>query len=158
MPEEEKKEEEEKKGGEEGVDEPTSSSAANKEPERVTGSTFSQYVMPYKNPNPGARRSFGIRVVNIGRYRMLKDMESGKILKTKSEISALQVSKQKQNLQLLSLQFGIFFSSQYFTLDGYLLFFQIVEYMGMGFTAVIFYYFYLWLKAQVYYHRGVSQK
>ena len=73
---------------------------------------FSQYVMPYKNPNPGARRSFGIRfdflslskcflivnfcdliptrVVNIGRYRMLKDMESGKILKTKSEVSALQ--------------------------------------------------------------------
>ena len=30
------------------------------------------------------------RVVNIGRYRMLKDMESGKILKTKSEVSALQ--------------------------------------------------------------------
>ena len=52
--------------------------------------TFSQYVMPYKNPNPGARRSFGIRVVSIGRYRMLKDMETGKILKTKSEISALQ--------------------------------------------------------------------
>ncbi len=25
------------------------------------GETFSQYVMPYKNPNPGARRSFGIR-------------------------------------------------------------------------------------------------
>ena len=24
-------------------------------------SEFSQYVMPYKNPNPGARRSFGIR-------------------------------------------------------------------------------------------------
>ncbi len=31
-----------------------------------------------------------IRVVNIGRYRMLKDMDSGKILKTKSEVSALQ--------------------------------------------------------------------
>lgn len=46
--------------------------------------------MPYKNPNPGARRSFGIRVVNIGRYRMLKDMETNKILKTKSEVSALQ--------------------------------------------------------------------
>lgn len=29
-------------------------------------------------------------MVNIGRYRMLKDMESGKILKTKSEVSALQ--------------------------------------------------------------------
>lgn len=54
------------------------------------GQTFSQYVMPHKNPNPGARRSFGIRVVNIGRYRMLKDMSTGKILKTKSEVSALQ--------------------------------------------------------------------
>jgi len=52
--------------------------------------TFSQYVMPYRNPNPGARRSFGIKVVNIGRYRMLKDIASGKILKTKSEVSALQ--------------------------------------------------------------------
>jgi len=52
--------------------------------------TFSQYVMPYRNPNPGARRSFGIKVVNIGRYRMLKDIGSGKILKTKSEVSALQ--------------------------------------------------------------------
>jgi len=52
--------------------------------------TFSQYVMPYRNPNPGARRSFGIKVVNIGRYRMLKDLNTGKILKTKSEVSALQ--------------------------------------------------------------------
>jgi len=51
---------------------------------------FSQYVMPYRNPNPGARRSFGIKVVNIGKYRMLKDLDSGKILKTKSEVSALQ--------------------------------------------------------------------
>ena len=51
---------------------------------------YSQYVMPYKNPNPGARRSFGIKVVSIGRYRMLKDLETGRILKTKSEISALQ--------------------------------------------------------------------
>lgn len=53
-------------------------------------STFSQYVMPYKNPNPGARRSFGIKVASMGRYRMLKDVETGKILKTKSEVSALQ--------------------------------------------------------------------
>jgi len=52
--------------------------------------TFSQYVMPYRNPNPGARRSFAIKVVNIGRYRMLKDVNTGKILKTKSEVSALQ--------------------------------------------------------------------
>jgi len=52
--------------------------------------TFSQYVMPHKNPNPGARRSFGIKVASMGRYRMLKDVETGKIIKTKSEISALQ--------------------------------------------------------------------
>lgn len=57
--------------------------------DKEEGSVYSQYVMPYRNPNPGARRSFGIRVVNIGRYRMLKDLESGKILKTKSEISAI---------------------------------------------------------------------
>ena len=25
--------------------------------------TFSQYVMPHRNPNPGARRSFGIKVM-----------------------------------------------------------------------------------------------
>ena len=25
-------------------------------------SDFSQYVMPHRNPNPGARRSFGIKV------------------------------------------------------------------------------------------------
>ncbi len=51
---------------------------------------FNQYVMPHKNPNPGARRSFGIKVKSMGRYRMLKDVETGKVLKTKSEISALQ--------------------------------------------------------------------
>ena len=50
------------------------------------------YVSIDRNPNPGARRSFGIKVVNIGRYRMLKDIASGKILKTKSEVSALQVN------------------------------------------------------------------
>ena len=51
--------------------------------------SYSQYVMPHKNPNPGARRSFGIKVTSMGRYRMLKDVETGKVLKTKSEISAL---------------------------------------------------------------------
>lgn len=51
---------------------------------------FSQYVMPYKNLNPGARRSSGIRVVNLGRYRVLQNVESGDILKTKSEVFALQ--------------------------------------------------------------------
>merc|ERR1719423_564529 len=71
------------------------SSEGKKDEEETTvsvseGRIFSQYVMPYRNPNPGARRSFGIKVVNVGRYRMLKDLNTGKILKTKSEVSALQ--------------------------------------------------------------------
>ncbi|XP_067003821.1 maternal protein exuperantia [Anabrus simplex] len=51
--------------------------------------TFSQYVMPFRELNPAARRRHNIRVVTIGRFRMLKDNKSGKVLKTKSEISAL---------------------------------------------------------------------
>ncbi|XP_077287530.1 maternal protein exuperantia [Arctopsyche grandis] len=52
-------------------------------------SQFSQYIMPHSNMNPGARRRHNIRIVTIGRYRMLKDNVTNKVLKTKSEISAL---------------------------------------------------------------------
>ncbi|CAG9122205.1 unnamed protein product [Plutella xylostella] len=51
--------------------------------------TYSQYIMPYGDLNPGARRRHSVRVVTVGRYRMLKDTNTHKILKTKSEISAL---------------------------------------------------------------------
>lgn len=51
--------------------------------------TYSQYIMPYGDLNPGARRRHNVRVVTVGRYRMLKDTTNQKILKTKSEISAL---------------------------------------------------------------------
>ncbi|XP_013147808.1 PREDICTED: maternal protein exuperantia [Papilio polytes] len=51
--------------------------------------TYTQYIMPYGDLNPGARRRHNIRVVTVGRYRMLKDTITHKILKTKSEISAL---------------------------------------------------------------------
>ncbi|CAG4980873.1 unnamed protein product [Colias eurytheme] len=51
--------------------------------------TYSQYIMPYGDLNPGARRRHNVRVVTVGRYRMLKDTVTHKILKTKSEISAL---------------------------------------------------------------------
>jgi len=54
------------------------------------GESYTQYVMPHRNPKLPARRAFGISVVNIGRSRMLKDLKTGKVLKTKSEISALQ--------------------------------------------------------------------
>ncbi|KAJ2938733.1 hypothetical protein O0L34_g3344 [Tuta absoluta] len=52
-------------------------------------STYSQYIMPYGDLNPGARRRHNVRVVTVGRYRMLKDTNTHKILKTKSEVSAL---------------------------------------------------------------------
>ncbi|XP_049881182.1 maternal protein exuperantia [Pectinophora gossypiella] len=51
--------------------------------------TYSQYIMPYGDLNPGARRRHNVRVVTVGRYRMLKDTNTHKILKTKSEVSAL---------------------------------------------------------------------
>ncbi|KAL4716792.1 hypothetical protein ACJJTC_001948 [Scirpophaga incertulas] len=51
--------------------------------------TYSQYIMPYGELNPGARRRHNVRVVTVGRYRMLKDTVTHKILKTKSEVSAL---------------------------------------------------------------------
>nr|WRY74154.1 maternal protein exuperantia [Athetis dissimilis] len=51
--------------------------------------SYSQYIMPYGDLNPGARRRHNVRVVTVGRYRMLKDTNTHKILKTKSEISAL---------------------------------------------------------------------
>jgi len=56
----------------------------------ATGESYTQYVMPHSNPKPPAVRAFGISVVNIGRSRMLKDIHTGKVLKTKLEISALQ--------------------------------------------------------------------
>ncbi|CAH1365028.1 hypothetical protein MTP99_001340 [Tenebrio molitor] len=52
-------------------------------------SQFSQYIMPFADLNPSYRRKHSIRVVNTGRYRMLKDMRSNKFVKTKSDISAL---------------------------------------------------------------------
>ncbi|KAK2581079.1 hypothetical protein KPH14_006121 [Odynerus spinipes] len=52
-------------------------------------STYSQYVMPYKDLNPPAIKRHNMRVVTIGKYRMLKNNKTNKVLKTKSEVSAL---------------------------------------------------------------------
>jgi maternal-effect protein exuperantia len=41
--------------------------------------SFSQYVMPFRDLNPAARRRHNIRVVTVGRYRMLKDSKTGKV-------------------------------------------------------------------------------
>lgn len=52
-------------------------------------SQFSQYIMPYADINPPYVRKHALRVVNAGRYRMLKDIKNNQFIKTKSEISAL---------------------------------------------------------------------
>ena len=50
---------------------------------------FSQYIMPYMNLNPAARQRHQVRVITIGFFRMLKSMQTYKVVKTKSEIAAL---------------------------------------------------------------------
>lgn len=50
---------------------------------------FSQYIMPFSDLNFAFRRKHNMRVVNTGRYRMLKDLRSNKFVKTKSDITAL---------------------------------------------------------------------
>ncbi|KAI4468492.1 maternal protein exuperantia [Holotrichia oblita] len=52
-------------------------------------SKFSQYIMPFSDIRLIYRRRHSIRVINMGRYRMLKDLRTNKFVKTKSEISAL---------------------------------------------------------------------
>ncbi|XP_045483179.1 maternal protein exuperantia [Harmonia axyridis] len=52
-------------------------------------SQFSQYIMPYADINPPYVRKHALRVVNAGRYRMLRDIKNNTFIKTKSEISAL---------------------------------------------------------------------
>ncbi|XP_002133950.2 maternal protein exuperantia-2 [Drosophila pseudoobscura] len=50
---------------------------------------FQQYIMPYMNLNQAARQRHQIRVISIGFYRMLKSMQTYKIIKSKSEVAAL---------------------------------------------------------------------
>lgn len=42
-------------------------------------SSYAQYVMPFKDLNPPARKRHNIRVVTIGKYRMLKDNKTNKV-------------------------------------------------------------------------------
>ncbi|KAJ8924456.1 hypothetical protein NQ315_007253 [Exocentrus adspersus] len=53
-------------------------------------SKFSQYIMPFADLNPMYSRRHNIRVINMPRYRRLKDLKTSQFVKTKSEISALQ--------------------------------------------------------------------
>lgn len=50
---------------------------------------FSQYVIPLMNLNPAARQRHQVRIVTSRFFRMLKDLHTYKIIKTKSEVAAL---------------------------------------------------------------------
>ncbi|XP_017893183.1 maternal protein exuperantia [Ceratina calcarata] len=52
-------------------------------------SSYSQYVMPYKDLDPPAMKRHNMKIVTIGKFRALKDNKTNKVLKTKSEVSAL---------------------------------------------------------------------
>ncbi|XP_065216001.1 maternal protein exuperantia [Planococcus citri] len=52
-------------------------------------SDFSLYIMPHGDLTSVAKKRHMIRIVTVGFYRIIKDTTSNKMLKTKSEVSAL---------------------------------------------------------------------
>ena len=63
----------------------------NGDPEERTD-MYCQYIMPHRNLSFSARNAYGLVVVSLDYQRMLRDIDTGKLLKTKSEISALKVN------------------------------------------------------------------
>lgn len=55
----------------------------------TTSSTYSQYVMPYKDLNPTAIKRHSMKVVTNGKFRVLRNSKTNEVIKSKSEISAL---------------------------------------------------------------------
>lgn len=53
-------------------------------------SQFAEYIMPIMNLNPAARQRHQIRVITVGFFRMLKSMQTYKVVKTKTEIAVLK--------------------------------------------------------------------
>jgi maternal-effect protein exuperantia len=53
-------------------------------------SQFAEYIMPIMNLNPAARQRHQIRVITVGFFRMLKSMQTYKVVKTKTEIMVLK--------------------------------------------------------------------
>jgi maternal-effect protein exuperantia len=53
-------------------------------------SQFAEYIMPIMNLNPAARQRHQIRVITVGFFRMLKSMQTYKVVKTKAEIAVLK--------------------------------------------------------------------
>ncbi|EZA62247.1 hypothetical protein DMN91_003644 [Ooceraea biroi] len=53
------------------------------------GSSYSQYVMPYKDLNPTAIKRHSMKVVTNGKFRVLRNSKTNEVIKSKSEVSAL---------------------------------------------------------------------
>lgn len=65
------------------------------------GYEYSQYIMPLMNLNPAARQRHQVRVITVGFFRMLKSMQTYKVVRTKTEVATLneflaQMEKIKQ--------------------------------------------------------------
>ncbi|XP_065166895.1 maternal protein exuperantia isoform X2 [Atheta coriaria] len=52
-------------------------------------SQFSQYIMPFGDIRLLYRRRHNIRIMSVGKYRMLKDLRTNKFVNTKSEVTTL---------------------------------------------------------------------
>lgn len=52
-------------------------------------SQFFLYIMPFHNIHLEYKRRLNIRLINMGKYRLMKDIRTNKFVKTRSEISAL---------------------------------------------------------------------
>lgn len=50
---------------------------------------FNMYIMPHRDIDLRSKRRHALRTVNAGKFRVLKDNKTNKVLRTKSEISAL---------------------------------------------------------------------
>eukprot|EP00088_Acartia_fossae_P001671 TRINITY_DN10675_c0_g1_i14.p1 TRINITY_DN10675_c0_g1~~TRINITY_DN10675_c0_g1_i14.p1 ORF type:complete len:435 (-),score=126.22 TRINITY_DN10675_c0_g1_i14:944-2248(-) len=61
-----------------------------KEQQTTDPLVYSQYIMPHRNLSYSARNAHNLVVVSMDHQRMLRDTNSGRLVKTKSEISALQ--------------------------------------------------------------------
>lgn len=56
--------------------------------EKAEGHEFNEYVMPYGKLPLNVIRNYNLRIVDTGRYRMLKEIRNNKMLKSKSEVAA----------------------------------------------------------------------
>ena len=72
-------------------DEQVADSESNsKEPaDDASSQQFNEYVMPYGKLPLNVIRNYNLRIVDTGRYRMLKEIRHNRMLKSKSEVAAV---------------------------------------------------------------------